>query len=411
MILYIVQTILISVFLSLGYFTLFKNSKQFQIRRALILLIPLFSLFIPFANYISFSSNPIKENVIFSKVLDAVQIDVLQPDSHIISASFSTVFMIITAIISLILLGFLGLRIARILRLKQYGVEEDNVFIISDEYPAFSFFWFIFIPKLQTKNRNLIIEHERVHVSQMHSVDVVYFEILKALFWFNPIFYLLKKELIAVHEFYVDQAIVEQNTNVEFYYELLLANGPLKNLMLGNNFNNSLIKSRFIMMTKKSNKKSLILRLFGMIMVVLSMIFVFQSCNKDNKKTMEQKKSKIEQKLQSQSVPKLDVYPSYPGGDEARSSFMLENTKYPISAQKDSIQGMVYVSFIVSKDGSLKDLKVIRGLSPEIDAEALRVVSLMPNWNPGEKDGKKVDFEFTIPFKFMLSNNISSQFE
>jgi len=406
MILYIVQTILISAVLSLGYFTLFKNSKQFQIRRALILLIPLFSLLIPFANYISFSSNPIKDNVIFSKVLDAVQIDALQPDNHIIGASFSTVFMIMTAIISLILLGFLGFRIAHILRLKQYGLELDDVFIISDEHPAFSFFGFIFIPKLQTKNRNLIIEHERVHVSQWHSVDVVYFEILKALFWFNPILYLLKKELIAVHEFYVDQAIVEQNTNVEFYYELLLANGPLKSLMLGNNFNNSLTKSRFIMMTKKSNKKSLIIRLFGMIMVVLSMIFVFQSCNKDSKKTMEQKKSEIEQKLQSQSqdVPKLDVYPSYPGGDEARISFIRENTIYPDVAKKDSIQGRVFVSFIVSKDGSLKNLKVIRGLSPEIDAEALRVVSLMPNWNPGEKDGKKVDFKFTIPFKFVLTN-------
>ncbi len=84
-------------------------------------------------------------------------------------------------------------------------------------------------------------------------------------------------------------------------------------------------------------------------------------------------------------------------------SFISENTVYPELAKKDSAQGMVYVNFRVSKDGSLKNLKVLRGVSPEIDSEALRVVSIMPNWIPAEKDGEKVDFVFTIPFKFVLS--------
>ena len=416
MITYIVQSILVSSILTLGYFIMFGKSKIFQFRRAMILLIPILSLIIPFANQINIGANPIKENVVYNQILDVANVVGFETVDDIIVNNYNGLLIIYSSI-SFTLLVLLLLRINSIFRLRQNSIKEDNVFIVNDEHQAFSFFNSIFIPVTQRKNRRLIIEHETIHVNQKHSIDIIYFEILSVIFWFNPIIILLKKELSATHEFYVDQKIIGQNTDIEYYYKVLLENGPLRNMPISNNFNNSLTKSRFIMMTKSNNKESLSIRLIGMIFILLSMILVFQAC--DNGTSISESKSEtslsasekqIEPELSSKAnigsteVPVVDVYPSYPGGDQARLSFISENTVYPELAKKDSAQGMVYVNFRVSKDGSLKDLKVLRGVSPEIDSEALRVVSIMPNWIPAEKDGKKVDFVFTIPFKFILSN-------
>ncbi|RLD68021.1 MAG: hypothetical protein DRI84_00770 [Bacteroidetes bacterium] len=416
MITYLVQSILISAIFTLGYFIMFRKSKRFQMRRAMILLIPILSLLIPFANQINMGANPIKKSVVYNQVLDTVHVVGFESADNMIIYSYDSLPFIIYSSISLVLLVLLVLRINSVFRLRQNAIKEDNIFIISDEHQAFSFFSSIFIPATQRKNMRLIIEHEIIHVNQKHSIDIIYFEILNALLWFNPIILLLKKELSATHEFYVDQVIIGQNTDVEHYYKVLLENGPLRNMAIGNNFNNSLTKSRFIMMTKSNNKERLTIRLIGMIFILSSMIFVFQACdngisNSESKSetSLTDSKKQIESKaipktnMVSKEVPEVDVYPSYPGGDQARISFIAENTVYPEIAKKDTLQGMVYVSFIVSKDGSLKDLKVLRGVSPEIDAEALRVVSIMPNWIPAEKDGENVDFEFTIPFRFVLS--------
>ncbi len=94
--------------------------------------------------------------------------------------------------------------------------------------------------------------------------------------------------------------------------------------------------------------------------------------------------------------------PSYPGGEKACMDFFRKNLKYPKKAQKLGIQGTVFISFVVEKDGKLSDVKVVRGIGGGCDEEALRVVKKMPKWNPGKQKGETVSVKFTIPVRFRL---------
>jgi TonB family protein len=97
--------------------------------------------------------------------------------------------------------------------------------------------------------------------------------------------------------------------------------------------------------------------------------------------------------------------PSYPGGDEARIKFMLENIKYPAEAMKNNVQGKVFVKYIVRADGSITDVKILKGIGGGCDEDAVRVIKLMPKWNPGMDKGKPVDVEFVMPINFALDSH------
>ena len=97
----------------------------------------------------------------------------------------------------------------------------------------------------------------------------------------------------------------------------------------------------------------------------------------------------------------LDM-PVFMGGDEGLLNFLGQNLRYPQDAFKEGIEGRVTVQFTVSKDGSIKDINVIRSLFPSCDAEAVRVVSIMPKWVPGKLKGKPVDAIYTLPLSFKL---------
>lgn len=99
---------------------------------------------------------------------------------------------------------------------------------------------------------------------------------------------------------------------------------------------------------------------------------------------------------------KLDKLPSFPGGLEEMFSFIRENLTYPERAQNMEIQGTIYVSFVVDKSGNLCDIMVVKSVSKELDNECLRIMKLMPKWEPGMLDDKPVNVYFIIPFTFKL---------
>ena len=107
-------------------------------------------------------------------------------------------------------------------------------------------------------------------------------------------------------------------------------------------------------------------------------------------------------------VPPQDIFtvveeqPLFPGGDEARIEFLMRNIKYPESAKDIGIQGKVYLSFVVETDGSISQIIVLRGIGGGCDEEAIRVVSMMPKWEPGKQRGKPVRVQFNLPIKFTL---------
>ena len=100
-----------------------------------------------------------------------------------------------------------------------------------------------------------------------------------------------------------------------------------------------------------------------------------------------------------------EKYPEFPGGTTALFDFINKNVKYPKSARDKGIEGRVFVQFVVEKDGSLSSFTVLRGVSDELDAEAIRVLKAMPKWKPGMNDGKPVRVQFTMPFNFKLSDD------
>lgn len=101
----------------------------------------------------------------------------------------------------------------------------------------------------------------------------------------------------------------------------------------------------------------------------------------------------------------VEVMPQYPeGGMPGMMQYLAKNIRYPANAQKNGIQGRVTVKFVVNKDGSLSDVGIIRGVNPELDAEAIRVISAMPKWKPGMQKGKPVRVRFTVPVMFKLTD-------
>lgn len=98
----------------------------------------------------------------------------------------------------------------------------------------------------------------------------------------------------------------------------------------------------------------------------------------------------------------VEQMPVFPGGDQGLQDFLKANTTYPSNAQKNKIQGIVYVQFIVANTGKTEDVHVARGVDPVLDAEALRVVRSLPLWQPGMQNGKLVNVQYTMPIRFKL---------
>jgi protein TonB len=116
----------------------------------------------------------------------------------------------------------------------------------------------------------------------------------------------------------------------------------------------------------------------------------------------EAKPQVIEQEAPKEIFTVVEEQPTYPGGDEARIKFLQENMKYPEEAKELGVQGKVYVTFVVEVDGSITDVKVLRGIGSGCDDEAVRVVKSMPKWVPGKQRGVPVRVQFNLPINFKL---------
>lgn len=113
-------------------------------------------------------------------------------------------------------------------------------------------------------------------------------------------------------------------------------------------------------------------------------------------------KSNKELKSTNEVFVVVENQPEFPGGNAAMMKFLNDNINYPAEAQNNGIQGRVIVNLVVEKDGSLSDVKVVRGVNPLLDAEAVRVIESMPAWKPGTQRGEPVRVRFTLPVVFRL---------
>lgn len=133
--------------------------------------------------------------------------------------------------------------------------------------------------------------------------------------------------------------------------------------------------------------------LFFVMVLMVNMVSVGQDVRKD-------KDARTEQDGAIFTI--VEQMPEFPGGMEALYQFLAANIKYP-GGPDDCVNGKVIVSFVIEKDGTVSDAKVVRKLHPAFDEEALRVVKLMPKWEPGRQDGKPVRVQFNLPINFSLN--------
>lgn len=130
--------------------------------------------------------------------------------------------------------------------------------------------------------------------------------------------------------------------------------------------------------------------------VALFAILLLASGNANTKSATEQGESKV------RVFRHVEPMPEFPGGEAALMRFLNENLRYPAAAFKNGIQGCVTVQFVVTKDGSVGDVKVLRGVDPALDQEAIRVCKALPKFTPGTQNGIPVNVWFTLPITFRL---------
>jgi TonB family protein len=311
-------------------------------------------------------------------------------------------------------------RLCKLIRSNRTTYLNDFVIVhLQDDQVPFSFFRYIFINTDKHKKYfEKIMEHEKVHVNQLHSLDLMLINLLSIFQWFNPVIGIYRRAFIETHEFLADNSVSINSSDILSYQKALLniaAGNRFSNIT--NSFNQSLIKRRIIMMTTRKTKKMALLR-YVLAMLVAAALFIGFACNLKNdanaitsidKKTFDEHSvtasdSEVRHQI-SQDVSQNpdDVVPQFPGGQEAMASFIKQNVKYPIKAKEEGVQGIVHVQMNVMKDGSLSNVIVKKGVRDDIDSEAVRVIKAMPKWIPGKSKGKTIQAEVTIPVRFKLS--------
>ena len=162
------------------------------------------------------------------------------------------------------------------------------------------------------------------------------------------------------------------------------------------------------MMTKIKSSKLAASKLTMGILVTAALFMVFGFDN--NNSFQQEKKTTATQTKETQKIVPTDdqvfmvveQMPEFPGGEQALRDFIAKAIVYPKIAMENGIQGKVFVTFIINKNGSVSNTKIARGVDPILDKEALRVVNSMPIWKPGKQKGKDVAVSYTIPINFAL---------
>ena len=281
---------------------------------------------------------------------------------------------------------------------------------------GFSAFGHVFVNnRLTSEEAEEIIKHEQNHLNHHHSFDIVFIEIVKIVQWFNPFIHLFSRSLRAVHEYQADEECITLGMSVNNYQKLLF-NQVFKSKVftITNSFSNpSLIKKRMIMMTKKRSRALANLKLLMVLPVIAAVMIFISSCTQSNKPAdagievappPPPPPPPVAETGSDAPFVEVDVMPAFKGGDAALMQFITDNTKYPEAAKTKGIQGKVIVRFAVEADGSVGKVSVLKGVEPELDQEAFRVVSLLPDFEkPGVKDGKNVAVWYMIPINFALN--------
>ena len=341
--------------------------------------------------------------------------------------------------------------LVRLLMLLKSGKKEDigsylpgrkervTLIVHNRDIAPFSWMGYIVISRedLEENGREILI-HELAHIHNRHSWDLLVADVCIFFQWFNPASWLLKQELQNIHEFEADETVIKEGVDAKQYQLLLIKKAVGTRLYsMANSFNHSKLKKRITMMLKEKSSPWARLKYLYVLPVAAIAVTAFARPEVSNKveeissvkvndlaaivetkvtesvgdttKPADVKYVPTEVRKQLKGTPVFEVVeemPEFPGGGmSAFMDYIKKNMRYPASAKEKGTQGRVTVQFVVDKDGSIKDPKLLRSVDKDMDAEALRLISSMPKWEPGRQKGQPVAVKYTVPVMFRLDDD------
>lgn len=339
---------------------------------------------------------------------------------------------------------------------KNLGYKgRSHLIVHENDMPAFSWMNYIVISKkdIELDGRDIII-HELSHIKHGHSWDLMAADLLIIFQWFNPAAWLYKQSLQQVHEYTADDSVIRAGVNAKDYQLLLIKKAVGQRLYsMSNSFNHSKLKNRITMMLKKrSNKWALAKCLYALPLAAfavsafaspeisthlddISAVKVKQNSeiadilsnksgaelviNTDSELNNTQIESNTiggiaksgsistQEELKAAEQPlsdkKIEVMPKFfDGGIESFRDWVASQIRYPQEALEQGFAGKVVVTFVVKKDGGIKNIEVIENPENSLSQEVVRTVKSSPLWTPGTINGKAVNVSYTLPIEFKL---------
>ena len=305
---------------------------------------------------------------------------------------------------------------------KGEKVEFDGfTLILTDDASVSPFSWrnTIVMRRSDYKDaRDMIMMHELAHLRLSHWTDLLVAQCAICLQWFNPAAWALREELKAVHEYQADEAVIASGADMKQYQMLLIRKAVgFRFQPLANSLNHSKLKKRVTMMYKKKSSSK---RRFAAVLLVPALIAgcavtaipsvagVIESFADTTSETtvdlpeVAAPVGEVTESSENEIYQVVDSMAQFPGGQKALINYLMENIVYPEESYKNDEQGRAIVRFVIEADGSVKNAEIIKGITPLLDKEAVRVIESMPKWQPGKVGGKPVASYFNLPVTFRI---------
>ncbi|TWF37132.1 outer membrane transport energization protein TonB [Chitinophaga polysaccharea] len=427
---YIAKVIICSAVLYGYYYIALRNNRFHQWNRYYLVLITVISLLTPLLRIpLPIPQEEPSTMMSYTSRMITLRESVIPPANPAITTG-TIMNALYTLVMALLLLRILVsiFNIRQLIRRSRVQKVPPYKFVENQEIQApFSFFSYIFWDQhtsLHTTEGQQILKHELVHLQEKHSADKLFMEIITAIYWINPVFHIIKRELALVHEFMADKKAAGEE--VAGYAQTILQMAfHSKQFSFTNDFFHPPIKRRILMLTQFHTPRFSYLRRI-LVLPVATGIFCSLAFVADKRPSairtlnttvsevavMDTTPRKITPQKETASEPVftfVEQPPVFKGGEDSLSSYLARNIKYPKEAVAKKISGIVFVQFVVDKKGNVTNAKTVgRDPGAGICQEALRVVNSMPRWVPGKQSGRAVAVQFNLPIRFSLNDGKSA---
>ena len=410
---YIIKSALVLAMLYVCIMPLLEKETFHRLNRIIILGCLILSFFVPFIHFTG-GTNPTVNMLRQAVQLPEIMIDGNGSEQSIWNLADIMICIYIIGVVAIFTMTVVQTAslILRLRKCEQIADNRGNTIVLTDyTISPFCFFHYIVMSRDDyANNRGFILTHEQEHIRLRHYIDLIILQVATIIQWFNPFVWLIGKNLKAIHEFEVDEAVLNKGIDATQYQKFLVVKAVGNRLQpFANNLNKESLKRRIIMMNQKKSNRWMMLKALFVIPVATLAVSVFANtsdmssmakaanttANSISTNNMQTKQSDIK------SSDKVEVMPEFKGGNKAMMEFLMMNMKYPESAVKAKQQGKAVVGFVIKKDGTVSDVYIVKSTGYDVlDNEAMRVVKSMPAWEPGKQKGKPVDVKYFVPITF-----------